>query len=108
MNVTELPDVKPLKAEHKVPSAAASCHTALVGGYVVEGHVPAADIKRMLKEHPNVVGIAVPKMPIGSPGMEGDNPEADGVVTFDAEGNTKVYSKHTPTKSGKYQVTSIK
>ncbi len=108
VNVTELPDIKPFKTEHKIPDAVRSCHTALVDGYIVEGHVPVGDVLRLLKERPAVAGIAVPKMPIGSPGMEGDNPEAYEVLTFDAGGTTKVYSTHTPTTSGKYQVTSIK
>src|SRR5262245_14270167 len=63
-------DLAAFKATHGVPSAAQSCHTALVNGYVIEGHVPAADVQRLLKERPAVVGIAVPGMPIGSPGME--------------------------------------
>ncbi|MCC5811732.1 MAG: DUF411 domain-containing protein [Ectothiorhodospiraceae bacterium] len=74
----------------------ASCHTAFVNGYVVEGHVPAEDIRRLLDEAPSdVVGIAVPGMPIGSPGMEqGDRKDPYDVVAFDAEGNTRVYSQH--------------
>jgi hypothetical protein len=90
----DVPDVKPLKAEKGVPARLASCHTALVGGYVVEGHVPAADIHRLLKERPPVDGIAVPGMPIGSPGMEGPNPESYDVVTFDDGATIDVFATH--------------
>ena len=67
-----------------------SCHTAKIGGYVVEGHVPAEDIHRLLKDKPKVAGIGVPGMPIGSPGMEGPNPQPYDVLSFDAAGQTKV------------------
>ena len=65
------------KAEHGVPEGATSCHTALVDGYVVEGHVPAGAIIRLLEERPNAVGLAVPGMPQGSPGMGGDEESWD-------------------------------
>jgi hypothetical protein len=65
-----------------VPADLASCHTAQVGGYVIEGHVPAAALQRFLAEKPNAVGLAVPGMPIGSPGMEGGKPEKYDVVLF--------------------------
>jgi hypothetical protein len=83
-----------LKAKHGVPRTAQSCHTALVGGYVVEGHAPAAEIHRLLKEKPAVRGIAVGGMPIGSPGMEvpGQRPQAYNVVTFDQKGTVKIFS----------------
>lgn len=89
-NVT---DMRAVKVKNGVPRGLASCHTALVGGYVVEGHVPAATIKRLLKERPAVTGIAVPGMPIGSPGMEGPTKQPYKVLTFDAAGNTTVYEK---------------
>lgn len=63
-------DLRSVKAANNVPSELASCHTAIVDGYVIEGHVPAADIKRLLEEQPNVIGLTVPGMPHGSPGME--------------------------------------
>ena len=68
--VIEMSDLAPLKARLKVPSRLASCHTAEIGGYVIEGHVPAAAIKRLLLERPRAIGLAVPGMPVGSPGME--------------------------------------
>ena len=73
----------------------ASCHTAKVGNYVVEGHVPATDIQRMLKEKPAIAGIAVPGMPMGSPGMEqGNMKEAYDVIAFKKDGTSTVFSKH--------------
>jgi hypothetical protein len=67
-----------------------------VNGYVIEGHVPAAEIHRLLKEKPKVVGLAVPGMPIGSPGMEGASPRPYDVLTFDKAGKTAVYSTQRP------------
>jgi len=87
-----------LKDRYGVPVQARSCHTAIVGDYVVEGHVPAQEVKRLLKERPDVVGIAVPGMPIGSPGMEvpGQTPEPFPVVAFDRAGNVEVIAEYTP------------
>jgi hypothetical protein len=73
----------------------ASCHTAKVGNYVVEGHVPATDIQRMLKEKPAIAGIAVPGMPIGSPGMEqGGRKDPYSVIAFTTDGKKTVFAKH--------------
>jgi hypothetical protein len=78
-----------------VPERLAACHTAQVGGYVVEGHVPAETVKRLLREHPAVAGIAVGGMPIGSPGMEmGARHEPYQVYTFTRDGVTAVYERH--------------
>ena len=95
-NTTEMKDLDAFKTTHGVPQRARSCHTALVGGYVIEGHVPAADVQRLLRERPAVVGLAVPGMPIGSPGMEvnGVKAQAYDVVTFDKQGATKVFSSY--------------
>jgi hypothetical protein len=94
--VTDLDDLSQLKAKLGVPGAAQSCHTATVDGYVLEGHVPAADVRRMLKERPAITGIAVPGMPIGSPGMEvpGRKPDAYKVMSFDRKGQMAVYASH--------------
>jgi hypothetical protein len=92
VNSTDLPDVAAVKDKHGVPPALRSCHTAIVGGYVIEGHVPADVIKKLLRERPAVVGIAVPGMPSGSPGMEGSRVDSYNVVTFDKSGATKVYA----------------
>jgi len=82
-----------LKEKYGVPEKLYSCHTAVVDGYVVEGHVPADLIKRLLKEKPAIVGLAVPGMPVGSPGMEGPKPEPYEVFTFDKQGRTTVYAR---------------
>jgi len=83
-----------IKALQGVPLALRSCHTALVGGYLIEGHVPAPVIERLLRERPRLGGLAVPGMPVGSPGMEGPNPEPYQVLAFDASGRVQVYSRH--------------
>jgi hypothetical protein len=85
-------DVEAVKTARGVPPALASCHTAVAGGYVFEGHVPADLIARFLKEAPAAAGLAVPGMPVGSPGMEGPSPRRYGVVTFDSLGRTSVYA----------------
>lgn len=90
----DVSDVTPVKVKHGVPLALASCHTALVDGYVIEGHVPAADLRRLLEERAAVKGLAVPGMPVGSPGMEGPYPEPYQVLTFDDAGRTTVYAHH--------------
>ncbi|MDH5184391.1 MAG: DUF411 domain-containing protein [Gammaproteobacteria bacterium] len=88
-------DVNPYKAENGLPPVLASCHTALVDGYVIEGHVPADDIKRLLKEKPAISGLAVPGMPTGSPGMEqGAHKDRYDVVAFDNKNQMSVYSSH--------------
>ncbi len=93
ISVRDTADVQSVKQRYRVPSALASCHTALVGGYVIEGHVPADLINRLLKDKPKVLGLAVPGMPVGSPGMEGGTKQAYDVVTFDAAGKTTVYAR---------------
>lgn len=81
--VRNMDDLTPIKRQHQVPDALQGCHTGIVGGYVVEGHVPAADVFRLLAERPQARGLAVPGMPVGSPGMEqGDRREAYEVVLF--------------------------
>jgi hypothetical protein len=90
----DLVNLSEVKAKHNVPRALQSCHTAIVGGYVIEGHVPAADIRSLLKQRPAVVGLAVPGMPIGSPGMEGPNPDRYDVLSFDKQGQTRVFATH--------------
>lgn len=86
-------DMGAIKRRYDVPTALISCHTALVGGYLVEGHVPFDLIRRMLAEKPKIKGLAVPGMVTGSPGMEGPNPQPYEVLAFDAAGKTTVYAK---------------
>lgn len=88
-------NVTPKKQEFGVPTSLYSCHTARVGDYVVEGHVPAEDILNLLEKKPPVVGIGVAGMPIGSPGMEqGSRKDAYTVFSFDREKMTSVYARH--------------
>lgn len=90
-------DVNDIPAARKaagMPERFASCHTAKVGGYVVEGHVPATDVKRLLKEKPKAVGLAAPGMPQGSPGMETNHPQAYDTLLVQADGSSKVFAKH--------------
>ncbi|HEX3160050.1 MAG TPA: DUF411 domain-containing protein [Gemmatimonadaceae bacterium] len=89
----DVPDVDPYKAKHGVPLLLSSCHTGIVGGYAIEGHVPADLIQKLLKERPKVVGLAVPGMPMGSPGMEGPTKDAYDVLAFTKDGKTSVYAK---------------
>lgn len=87
--------MQPVKRKVGVPSPLTSCHTAVVGDYVVEGHVPADDVKRLLKKKPTVRGLAVPGMPIGSPGMEqGGRVEPYEVLAFDPSGETTVFAEY--------------
>ena len=94
--VNDVEDIDAIKTRYGVPEALHSCHTALVGGYVVEGHVPAADIQRLLKEKPQVKGIAVGGMPAGSPGMEmpGGRTDRYDVTAFLANGTTRRFASH--------------
>jgi hypothetical protein len=87
-------DVTPIKTRNGVPTRLTSCHTALVGGYAVEGHVPARDIQRLLRERPEIKGLAVPGMPMGSPGMDGPRKDRYQVFSFDKDGNTAVYASY--------------
>jgi hypothetical protein len=83
-------------AELGIPAELQSCHTAIVDGYIVEGHVPAAEVKRLLATRPEIVGLAVPGMPIGSPGMEieGYDPQPFEVIAWDRAGKTTVYAHY--------------
>ena len=93
VEIRDTVNVQPIKDKWGVPPDMISCHTAQVEGYTIEGHVPADLIQRLLKERPAVVGIATPGMPIGSPGMEGGEPEPYDVMTFDKEGHTELFAK---------------
>ena len=85
-----------VRAQLGVPRAMAGCHTAQVGGYAVEGHVPADRIRRLLEEQPEVVGISVPGMPVGSPGMEGAGGHEYRVFAWRRDGSTSVFSVEQP------------
>jgi hypothetical protein len=80
--VVETADLQAIKMRLGVPAELASCHTAEIAGYVIEGHVPAQAIRRLIAERPDALGLAVPGMPVGSPGMEGGTPEIYDVILF--------------------------
>jgi hypothetical protein len=92
--VTNQPDLSEVKTKHGVPANLQSCHTSLVGGYVIEGHVPAEDIKRLLREKPAIVGLAAPGMPAASPGMDVAGSPGFDVISFDKSGQQKVFASH--------------
>jgi hypothetical protein len=86
-------DMNPVKDMVSVPTRLRSCHTAVAGDYVIEGHVPADLISKALREKPKVKGLAVPGMPMGSPGMEGPRKDDYAVLTFTGDGQTSVYAE---------------
>ncbi len=92
VKAVNMPNMDQIRARSGITSELSSCHTALVDDYIVEGHVPADVVKRLLQERPEVRGISVPGMVMGSPGMEGNRRDAYNILTFDAEGNTAVYA----------------
>lgn len=93
VRVVEQPDVTPVKRERGVPPSLYSCHTSDVAGYVVEGHVPSEDVRRLVAERPAVAGIAAGGMPAGAPGMPG-RPTPYEVTAFTASGATTVFATH--------------
>jgi hypothetical protein len=94
--VHDLDSVDAIKDQHGVPESLRSCHTALVDGYVIEGHVPADDIQRLLEQRPKIAGLTVPGMPASAPGMyrPGDPKTPYQVLAFQKSGTTVVYAKH--------------
>lgn len=93
VEIHEVADTGPMRRKLGVPDEMASCHTAVVAGYLIEGHVPAADVKRLLREKTRVKGLAVPGMVAGSPGMEQGAPQPYSTIAFGAWGNT-VFERH--------------
>ena len=94
VDAKDTPDMTDIKRSLGVPEELSACHTAVVNGYLIEGHVPAADIARLLKEKPKVAGLAVPGMPMGSPGMEGPRTQRYQVLSFDTAGKTKIFTSY--------------
>jgi hypothetical protein len=92
----DVDDIAAIKTKLGVPSDLGSCHTAVAGSYVVEGHVPAVDIKKLLASKPKVAGVAVPGMPVGSPGMDvpGRTPDKYDVIAFARDGKRSVFASH--------------
>jgi len=95
VDARDVVDLDAVKRKHGVPEALESCHTALVDGYVLEGHVPADVIGQLLRERPKLAGLAVPGMPAGSPGTESPGRKAEryDVIAFDARGTTRVFAR---------------
>ena len=96
VETSDVTNLREVKRKAGVPATVGSCHTALVGDYFVEGHVPPGDIERLVETKPAVKGIAVPGMPIGSPGMEGPNPEAYRVLSVHPNGELSAFARHGP------------
>jgi hypothetical protein len=96
VDLVQYSELSATKREHGVPDDLGSCHTAVVEGYTIEGHVPAEVIERLLRERPDIAGLSVPGMPIGSPGMEGPDPEAYDVMAFTEDGEREVYERVDP------------
>jgi len=94
VDAKDTPNMTEIKRTLGVPDGLTACHTAIVNGYLIEGHVPAADIDRLLAQKPRIAGLAVPGMPMGSPGMEGGTPQRYQVLTFDKSGKTTVFASH--------------
>ncbi len=95
VRIHEVEDMARYRRQSGIPANLGSCHTAMVGGYAIEGHVPADDVKRLLKQRPKAVGLAVPGMPMGSPGMEqGNSKQAYDVLLVKTGGATEVFAKH--------------
>jgi hypothetical protein len=93
-------DMASVKEAVKLPKQMTSCHTALIDNYIIEGHVPADEIKRLLNTKPNIAGLSVPQMPIGTPGMEVGNRKDDFIVfSFDKSGAIDVFNKYQQTPS---------
>lgn len=95
VRVIDVADTSPVAARLGVPETLRSCHTGQIGGYAIEGHVPARDIRRLLSQQPQTAGLAVPGMPLGSPGMEmGDRRDNYEVVQFDRNGTTQTFASY--------------
>ncbi len=95
VEVHDTDNLNPIKREAGLTPALASCHTAFVNGYAIEGHVPASDIRRLIEQAPKARGLTVPGMPVGSPGMEmGDRQDTYQVLLYNDEGQTKVFAEY--------------
>jgi hypothetical protein len=94
VKVQDVPNPAEYRRKQGVPENLSSCHTAIVEGYTIEGHVPAAEIQRLLKQRPKAVGLAVPGMPLGSPGMEAARSERYAVLLVHPDGTTSVYKEY--------------
>lgn len=105
VKVNNVSNLAPIKERVGIPAGMGSCHTAEIGGYFIEGHVPAADVMRLLAEHPKAKGLAVRGMPIGSPGMEDPlrKPQAYDVYLVASDGSASVFAHHGEEKATQNQ-----
>jgi hypothetical protein len=94
VDAKDTPNMAEVKRTLGIPQAIIACHTGVVNGYLIEGHVPSADIDRLLAQKPHIAGLAVPGMPMGSPGMEGSASQHYQVLSFDKAGRTQVFASH--------------
>jgi hypothetical protein len=97
VRTVEVEDLAPIRQKHGIPFRLSSCHTGEIGGYFVEGHVPIADVQRLLREKPKALGLTVPGMPIGSPGMESRDGTVEpyqSLLILDRKGATRVFARH--------------
>jgi hypothetical protein len=94
VSVENVADTTPYRHKYGIPESLMSCHTGVVGNYALEGHVPAAEIQRLLREKPKAKGLAVPGMPIGSPGMEASTSQPYSVMIVDEQGHVSVYQRY--------------
>tara|TARA_R110001606_G_C15404643_1_gene654160 strand:+ start:38799 stop:39293 length:495 start_codon:yes stop_codon:yes gene_type:complete len=98
------PDMASVKEAVHLPKQMTSCHTAIIEGYVIEGHVPAADIRRLLAERPDIAGLSVPQMPVGTPGMEmGERKDNFNVFQFNKEGKYSIFTSYQLDENNAYQ-----
>lgn len=97
VQVEDVNDLTAVKRNQQIPPELQSCHTAIVDGYIIEGHVPVAEIERLLEERPDIAGLSVPGMPVGSPGMEVDGAvdQPYDVIAFDKSGQTQVFASYS-------------
>lgn len=98
VDIAAYAEMNAVKQGKGVPGDLGSCHTGVIEGYTIEGHVPAESIERLLRERPEIRGLAVPGMPIGSPGMEGPDPERYEVIAFTEDGDRSVFDEIDPTQ----------
>lgn len=95
LQTEDVDDLASIKTRYEIPPDLQACHTAIVDGYIIEGHVPVAEINRLLAERPAIVGLAVPGMPMGSPGMEGWMTEPFDVIAWDKDGKREVFASYS-------------
>ena len=96
VQVQDVPNLSEIKTRYQIPAELQACHTAIVDGYVIEGHVPVTEVERLITEKPEIIGLSVPGMPVGSPGMEapGNASQPFNVIAFDKSGSQSVFASY--------------